>query len=133
MWISFGSSVAIALVNLGSSVALNAIASLTISSLLSSYILSIGCFLSKRLRREPLPPARFSLGRWGMAINIIALMFLISFFVFCFFPTARPVTPQTMNWNIAMFGGITLFATGYYLVVGHKQYRPPVNIQNRDL
>jgi amino acid transporter len=59
--------------SLGSSVALNAIASLT---LLSSYILSIGCFLSKRLRREPLPAARFS-------INIIA----ISFFVFCFFPT----------------------------------------------
>ena len=68
-----------------------------------------------------------------MTINIIALVFLISFFIFCFFPTARPVTAQTMNWNVAMFGGITLFATAYYVVIGHKQYRPPIDIQNRSI
>ncbi|KAL8717563.1 MAG: hypothetical protein Q9181_008308, partial [Wetmoreana brouardii] len=67
LWISLAFGVIIALINLGSSVALNAIVSLTISALISSYILSIGCVLSKRLRGEPLPPSRFSLGRWGMA------------------------------------------------------------------
>ena len=127
------SGILIALLNLGSSVALNAIVSLTISSLLSSYILSIGCFVTKRLRGEPLPPARFSLGRWGMTINVISLVFLISFFIFCFFPAATPVAPETMNWNIAMFGFVTIFATVYYLTIGHKQYRPPVDIQNRNL
>ncbi|KAL8713116.1 MAG: hypothetical protein Q9220_002637 [cf. Caloplaca sp. 1 TL-2023] len=123
----------IALINLGSSVALNAIVSLTISALLSSYILSIGCVLSKRLRREPLPKSRYSLGKWGMAINITALVFLIPFFLFCFFPTGTPVDKETMNWNIAMFGGITIFATIYYAVGGKKRYRPPVLIQNRDI
>lgn len=96
MWISFGSDVAIALVDLGSSVTLNAIASLTIFSLLSSYILSIGCFLSKRLRREPLPAARFSLGRWGMAINIIAIYH----------------RNLLLRLLLLSNGGITLFATG---------------------
>ncbi|KAK3169735.1 hypothetical protein OEA41_009119 [Lepraria neglecta] len=133
VWVSFASGVAISLINIGSAVALNAIISLTISALLASYIISISCFLSKRLRREPLPPAKFSLGRWGMTVNIVALIFLISFFIFCFFPIAKPVTAQTMNWNIAMFGGITIFATVYYIIIGHKQYRPPVDIQNRDL
>lgn len=131
--VSLASGVGIALINLGSSVALNAIVSLTMSALLSSYMVSIGCMFTKRLRREPLPPARLSLGKWGMAINGIALCFLFAFFIFAFFPTGRPVTAPTMNWNIAMFGGITLFATVYYMIIGHKQYRPPVDIQNRKL
>ncbi|KAL8786268.1 MAG: hypothetical protein Q9213_002863 [Squamulea squamosa] len=133
LWISFAFGIIIALINLGSSVALNAIVSLTISALLSSYILSIGCILSKRLRGEALPLSRFSLGKYGMATNIIALMFLIPFFIFCFFPTARPVDRETMNWNIAMFGGITIFATVWYLLGGKEIYRPPVLIQNRAL
>ncbi|KAL8683006.1 MAG: hypothetical protein Q9186_001001 [Xanthomendoza sp. 1 TL-2023] len=133
LWVSFGFGIIIALINLGSSVALNAIVSLTISALLSSYIVSIGCILSKRLRGEPLPHCRFSLGKWGMAINITALVFLIPFFIFCFFPTAVPVDRETMNWNVAMFGGITIFATLYYVLGGRAIYRPPVLIQNRSL
>ncbi|KAM0799525.1 amino acid/polyamine transporter I [Usnea florida] len=131
--VSFLFGIVISLINLGSSVALNAIVSLTLSALLASYILSIGCILSKRLRREPLPPARWSLGRAGMAINIIALIFLLPCFVFCFFPTATPVVAKTMNWNIVMFGGISLWATGYYVVKGRKTYIPPVRIVKRDL
>ena len=124
--------VVIALLNLGSAAALNAIASLTMSALLSSYFLSIGCFITRRLRSEPLPPSRFSLGKWGMPCNCIAMAFLFSFFIFCFNPTDSKPTAETMNWNIAMFGGISIFATVYYLVVGRKQYRPPVDILNRD-
>lgn len=131
--VSFLFGIVISLVNLGSAVALNAIVSLTLSALLASYILSIGCILSKRLRREPLPPARWSLGRAGMAINIIALVFLVPFFVFCFFPTATPVQPDTMNWNIVMFGGIFLWATSYYIWKGRKTYIPPVRIVKRDM
>ena len=124
--------VVIALLNLGSAAALNAIASLTMSALLSSYFLSIGCFITRRLRSEPLPPSRFSLGRWGMPCNCLAMAFLFSFFIFCFNPTDSKPTAETMNWNIAMFGGISIFATIYYILVGRKQYRPPVDILNRD-
>ncbi|KAL8997684.1 MAG: hypothetical protein Q9169_003091 [Polycauliona sp. 2 TL-2023] len=131
--ISLGFGIIIALINLGSSVALNAIVSLTISALISSYIVSIGCLVSKRLRGEPMPPSRFSLGKWGMAINVTALVFLCPLFVFCFFPLATPVDPTTMNWAVAMFGGITLFASIWYMVVAKAIYRPPVLIQNRDV
>lgn len=131
--VSFLCGIVISLIYLGSSVALNAIVSLTISALLASYVLSIGCVLSKRLRGEPLPAARWSLGRAGTAINIIALVFLIPFFIFCFFPTATPVQPDTMNWNSLMFGAIFLWATGYYAVKGRKVYVPPVRILKRDV
>jgi len=131
--VSFLCGITISLINLGSSVALNAIVSLTLSALLASYILSIGCILSKRLRQEPLPPARWSLGRAGTAINTIALVFLVPFFIFCFFPTATPVRPDTMNWNIVMFGGMFLWATAFYVVKGRKVYIPPVRIVKRDV
>ena len=133
LWVSLGFGIFIALINLGSSVALNAIVSLTISALISSYIVSIGCLVSKRLRGEPLPPSRFSLGKYGLAINIIALLFLCPLFVFCFFPLATPVDKETMNWAIAMFGGITVFASLWYVLAAKAIYRPPVLIQNRDL
>ncbi|KAL8919649.1 MAG: hypothetical protein Q9208_006681 [Pyrenodesmia sp. 3 TL-2023] len=133
LWVSLGFGIIIALINLGSSVALNAIVSLTISALISSYILSIGCLISKRLRGEPMPASKFSLGKWGMAINVTAMLFLIPFFIFCFFPIATPVDPTTMNWAVAMFGGITIFATIYYVTYAKNIYRPPVMIQNRDI
>lgn len=131
--VSFLCGVVISLINLGSAVALNAIVSLTISALLGSYIVCIGCILSKRLRGEPLPPAKWSLGRAGTVVNVLALVFLIPFFIFCFFPTATPVQPSTMNFNSLMFGAIFLWATGYYAVKGRKVYRPPVTIVKRNM
>ncbi|KAL8822278.1 MAG: hypothetical protein Q9191_006981 [Dirinaria sp. TL-2023a] len=133
VWVSFAFGVLISLLNLGSTVALNAIVSLTISSLISSYMVSIGCIFVKRLRGYPLPHAQFSLGRWGLPINLAALVFLAAFFIFCFFPTATPVMPQSMNWNISMFGGITIFSTVYYVLYGRFHYTPPIQIQNRKL
>jgi amino acid transporter len=120
------------LINIGSTVALNAINSLTISALMSSYIITISCVLIKRIRGEPLPPRRWSLGKWGMPINIASLCFLAPLFVFAFFPLATPVVPSTMNWGIVMFGGIILLATVYYLIWGRKQYVPPVALVKRD-
>ncbi len=38
-----------------------------------------------------------------------------------------------MNWAIAMFGGITVFASLWYVLAAKAIYRPPVLIQNRDL
>lgn len=118
----------VSLINLGSTTALNAINSVTISALLSSYILTIGCLLYRRFSGKPLPTRRFSLGRAGVAINIASMIFLLPLFVFAFFPLATPVQPDTMNWGILMFGGLILSATVYYIVLGRKQYVAPVTL-----
>ena len=65
-----------------------------------------------------------------LAVKVIALVFFAAFFVFCFFPTATPAQPDTMNWNIVMFGKIFLWATGFYVVKGRKMYIPSVRIVN---
>ena len=130
--VSLVAGVGLSLINLGSAVALNAILSMTLSALLASYILSIGCVLSKRLRREPLPVARWSLGKAGLWINLVAMIFLVPLFVFCFFPLAAKPDLTTMNWSSAMFGGIMLLSAIWYIIRGRKVYTPPVRLVKRD-
>jgi hypothetical protein len=45
--------------------ALNAILTLDLAALLSSYTICIGCLALKRIRGEPLPPRQRTLGKWG--------------------------------------------------------------------
>lgn len=126
-------TILLSLINIGSSVALQAIITLTISSLVSSYTITISCLLLKRIRGEPLPYRRWSLGRWGGVVNALALMFLAPIFVFSFFPLATPIVASTMNWSIVIYSSIIIFATGYYFAFARHVYIPPVALVKRDL
>lgn len=66
----------ITLINLGSVVALNIITSLGTGALVCSYIVSISCLIIKRARGQPFLPRRWSLGRFGMPVNVFAALFL---------------------------------------------------------
>lgn len=117
----------LALINIGSNVAFNAIISLNLVSLMLTYMTSIGCVLLRRIRHpELLPRARWSLGRWGVAINIGGLAYSTHAFFWCFWPNTTPVDVTSFNWALVMFGGLAMFAIGYYLFKGRYVYRGPV-------
>ena len=122
---SFVSGV-LCLINLGSTFAFNIIVSLTLLALLSTYMISIGCVLRKRLLGLELPKARWSLGRWGIPINAFAFFYAGFVIVFSCFPSVVPVTTQTANWAPAVWGGVILLAGGVYMVHGKTHYTPPV-------
>lgn len=125
--VSFIITCLLSLINLGSAVAFNAIVSLTVGAILSSYIISISCVAIRKIRNDhPLPPARWSLGKSGLPINIAAVLFLLVIYVFAFFPLASPVTPETMNWSSLIYGFIVVFAIVYYFVHGRNVYDGPV-------
>ncbi|KAK3117248.1 hypothetical protein LTR53_001583 [Teratosphaeriaceae sp. CCFEE 6253] len=130
--VSLAIVVLVSLINLGSTVALNAINSVTISALMASYLLTIGCLLYRRLSGRPLPARRWSLGRAGLPINVASLVFLLPLFLFAFFPLATPVTPSSMNWGVVMFGGVVVGATLFYAVEGRKTYTAPVALLQRE-
>jgi hypothetical protein len=90
-------------------------------------MLSIGCVLWRRLGSEPLPPARWSLGRWGVPINVFALGYSAFVIVFCCMPSKLPVTTDNANWTPALWIGFIVFAVGYYIFWGRKHYTAPVN------
>ena len=68
--------VLLSLINIGSTVAFMQVISLAVAAMLTSYLISISCVTLKRLRGEPLLPSKFNLGKFGLAINIIAVLFL---------------------------------------------------------
>lgn len=123
---------ALALINLGSTTALNAIISLSSTALLTSYTLCIGCVALRRVRGQPLPARRWSLGRAGLPINIVACLFLVPLLTFVCFPPEAAPTPVTMNYGVVMFAGILAIALVYYAVHGRKVYISPVALVVRE-
>ncbi|KAI9648810.1 hypothetical protein NHQ30_003451 [Ciborinia camelliae] len=121
----------ISLINLGTPVALNAINSLGIVSILSSYFITIGCLIWRRTQGA-LPTRRWSLGKYGMAINIGALVFLTPIWFFAFWPLTLPVTAQNLNWSSVMFVGAVGVSLVYYYGWARFVYKGPMVLVKRD-
>lgn len=126
IYVTFFTTAVLSLVNLGSSVALNSILGLGTAPLLTSYMTSIGCVTWRRLTGNPLPGSKFSLGRFGLPLNLLSEVSLAVFFVFCFFPLSPDPDAAGMNWSILIYGVVILWSLGYYACWGRFSYVGPV-------
>ena len=124
--LSLSITVLLSLINVASTDAFNSVVSLFISALFSNYFLSIGCVLVKRLRGQPLPPSRWSLGRYAVPLNVVSLAYILFAFIMSFFPLASDATAETMNWSVLVWGAVVLMATVSYYVHGRHVYKGPV-------
>jgi choline transport protein len=109
--------VVLSLINIGSTVAFMQVISLGVASMLTSYLITIGCVTLKRLRGEPLLPSKFNLGR---------MVFLLFLWVFTFFPVGPRPTVVDMNWASLGYGCVLVFAMVYYFLRGRHVYAGPV-------
>lgn len=116
------------LINIGSSVAFNAIVSLVIAAYFGSYFIPISLVAYRRLKGIPLEMGPWNLGRYGLAINIVALVWIIITCIFSFFPIAVPVAPETMNWSSALWGFMMAFGILWYLVYQRHKFTGPTVI-----
>lgn len=117
----------LSLINLGSEVAFNAIISLQVCALMITYACSIACVLYRRLAHPALlPKARWSLGRFGVLVNVLGLSYVSFVFFWSFWPNTTPVTLQSFNWAAVLFLGVFSCALVMYLVSGRYVYHGPV-------
>lgn len=117
----------IALINIGSTAAFNAIVSLTEAGLFTSYLIPICLMMLKKLKGETIHFGPWKMGwRFGLAVNMFSSVFLILSVFFSFFPAATPVTAVSMNWSIAVFGGFVIIGLMWYAALGRKQYSGPI-------
>jgi amino acid transporter len=130
--LTFVIAVLMSLINIGSTVAFNSIASLGTGALLSSYIISCSCMFLKRWRNELLLPSRFNLGKYGLAINGISVAYLSIAFVFTFFPAFPHPSADLMNWSILMYGSTATLCLCYFFYKGRHAYVGPVEYLNKD-
>ncbi|KAI4936598.1 hypothetical protein J4E85_001929 [Alternaria conjuncta] len=120
-------TVALSLINIGSDTAFNAIISLNVVALMITYMFSIGAVLYRRIRHpELLPNCRWSLGKWGVPINIGGVLYSSHAFFWCFWPESTPVPLAYFNWAVVMFVGVAVLSGIDYAIRGRKQYKGPV-------
>ena len=117
----------LSMIYIGSPVAFYAMTSLLTVALLQCYSLSIGCFLWRRFTHpETLPKARFSLGKFGPAINTAAVLYSLWAFFWSFWPQTYAPTAADFNWASPIFTTVLLMAGLYFVLLGRKRYVGPV-------
>ncbi|KAL0941706.1 Choline transport protein 6 [Colletotrichum truncatum] len=113
---------------LGNTTAFNAILSMAIIGMYSSYIIPIVYMVSygrKKLGASDYGP--FKLGPvLGPVLNVISLIWMAVVVVFSTFPSAMPVTPQNMNYSIVVMTGWLVFGIAYYVSFGRNKFQVPV-------
>ena len=100
--------------------------SLSVMSILASYMVPIILLLRLRFLKEPIRFGPWKLGRWGMLANIVGLAYACFAFFFSFWPQTAEVTVVNMNWACLVWGFAMLFCTLWYRLRAHKYYAGPI-------
>lgn len=113
------------LIYFGSSAAFNSFTGAATICLSWSYGLPI--LVSVLRGRKAVKHSSYSLGRFGYAINIVTIIWIIfSIVLFCM-PYALPVTSSSMNYASVVFVGFGMIAVVYYFARARKTFKgPPV-------
>lgn len=113
---------------LGNTTAFNAILSMAVLGLYTSYLIPIVYFMFYgRPNLAAHEYGVFKLPRsLGLPINVLACAWLVLAIVFSAFPTFMPVTPQSMNYSVVVMVGWTVIGMLYYLVLGRHKFEVPV-------
>jgi choline transport protein len=120
-------AVIFALIDLGSSTALNAVLSLVIAGFYSSTLIASTVLLVKRITRpSEISWGPFNLGKFGLPINVLAITWTIIGLFFSFWPADAKVTPDNMNWSVLVFGMTLLLSTAFWVLHSKKIYTGPV-------
>ena len=120
-------SLLLALINIGSTAAFNAIISLVLAGFLSSYLISVGLLLHRRWTGDAIRWGPWSMGRWGGAVNVLSIAYVVITLIFSFFPGTAVVTLVNMNWSALVFGAVLLFSVAFYLVSARRTFQGPID------
>jgi hypothetical protein len=108
------------LVGLGSTETIVAIFSITAPALDLSYVAVIVArfWYSSEV---PFINGPFTLGKYGWAINIIAVVWVCFVSIVLFLPPSWPISPANMNYAICVAGFMALFALSWWWL-GAREY-----------
>ncbi|KAL1646326.1 hypothetical protein SLS58_003283 [Diplodia intermedia] len=121
----------LALINIGSAVAFNALTSLVVLASYATFAVPAAVLLLKRVRGRPAAVAfgAFTLGRNAVAVPVVAAALAYSLLgaFFSLWPPTRSVEgPKELNWSGVVFGACVVWSLAYWAVWGRKVYVGPV-------
>jgi hypothetical protein len=72
-------------------------------------------------------PGPWSLGKWGLPVNILGLAWGIYCVTFLPFPPFLPVTGESMNYAGPIMAAVICIALGDWFTHGHKRFVLPLD------
>lgn len=84
----------------------------------------------RRFGRKEIPWGPWTLGRWGLVINLISIAYSIVLIVFAVFPPFQPVNAKNLNYAGVIFGVAIVVSTFMWVLYGRKAFRGPVREVN---
>lgn len=114
---------ALGLIYLGSAAAFNAFTGVATICLSASYALPVLCLVIRG--RHLVAGAPFHLGKLGLVVNMITIVWILLAIVLFCMPTAIPVTASSMNYASVLFVFFLGVALLWYLVWGRRNFEGP--------
>ncbi|KAG5532320.1 hypothetical protein RHGRI_026824 [Rhododendron griersonianum] len=124
VWLSAFIAFCMALTSLGSLVAFQAMVSLTTIGLYLAYGLPI--FLRITLARKSFAPGPFNLGRYGVLVGWIAVLWVATITVLFSLPVSYPITDQTLNYTPVAVGLLLLLTVSSWIVSARHWFKGPI-------
>ncbi|KAA3463711.1 amino-acid permease BAT1-like protein [Gossypium australe] len=124
VWLSAFISFCMALTSLGSLVAFQAMVSIATIGLYIAYALPI--FFRVSLARKSFVPGPFNLGRYGVVVGWIAVLWVATISVLFSLPVAYPVTSETLNYTPVAVGGLLVITVSWWIVSARHWFSGPI-------
>ena len=134
----------LAIIRVGSAIAMNDIVSMAISGIYCSYLIVAVLLFIRRVRGDisrldnsdtqtiNVPGAKLVWGPFycpgllGTIINAYAIVYILIIVFFSFWPVVMNPTVEVMNWSILAIGGTMFFALVYYVLRARHVYTGPI-------
>lgn len=118
------------LLNIGSTtyIVFGAIVSLSAFAMYVSYALVLMCMLYAR-KTDNVQLGEWNLGRWGVYINSLGLLYTLWAMIFLLFPMSLPVDAMNMNYSGPVYGLVLMVAITLWFTRARKHWEGP----NRDI
>lgn len=104
--------------------AFQAMTSIAVIGLYIAYALPI--FFRVTLARKSFVPGPFNLGRYGIIIGWVAVLWVITISILFSLPVAYPITDQTLNYTPVAVGGLFIIVVSYWIVSARHWFKGPI-------
>eukprot|EP00258_Populus_trichocarpa_P047330 XP_024463349.1 amino-acid permease BAT1 homolog isoform X2 [Populus trichocarpa] len=111
-------------VYLGSEVAFQAMVSIATIGLYIAYALPI--FFRVTLARKSFIPGPFNLGRYGVLVGWIAVLWVATISILFSLPVTYPITNETLNYTPVAVGGLLILTISSWILSARHWFRGPV-------
>ncbi|KAJ1398336.1 Amino acid/polyamine transporter I [Sesbania bispinosa] len=124
VWLSVFISFCMALTSLGSTVAFEAMVSIATIGLYIAYALPI--FFRVTLARKTFVPGPYNLGRYGIIVGWIAVLWVVTISILFSLPVSYPITIETLNYTPVAVGCLLLLVVSYWIFSARHWFKGPI-------